>query len=82
MADRIDPSQFRIVKGLGVRMRDLPEADPSQFRVVKGLGVKMRDLPAKRTEGLHSRTNSTPANNTNNPDRKAKDQAQSDGEQE
>ena len=84
MADRIDPRQFKVVKGLGARMRDLPssdKADPRRFKVVKGLGSRMRDLPAKRVEGMQRRANPAP---TNNPDRngKAQDEAQPNAEQD
>ena len=82
MADRFDPRQFKVVKGLGVRMRDLPasdKADPRRFKVVKGLGVRMRDLPAKRAKGLQKPTNST---RTNNPGRKPQDEAQTSAEQD
>lgn len=46
--DRFDPRQFKVVKGLGVRMRDLPTSDkanPRQFRLARGIGTRMRDLP-------------------------------------
>ena len=85
MADRIDPKQFKVVKGLGARMRDLPssdKADPRRFKVVKGLGARMRALPSNRADRLQRRTNPAPTNNTNNPDRKAQEDAQSNHEQD
>lgn len=85
MADRIDPKQFKVVKGLGARMRDLPssdKADPRRFKVVKGLGSRMRDLPSNRADRLQRRANPAPTNNKNNPDRKAQEDTHPNDQQD
>ena len=77
-SDKIDQSQIRSIKGLGVRMRYFPPKrteglgsrkreilsdEPSQIRAIKGLGVRMRYVPPKRFEGLQRWANPAPTNN-------------------
>lgn len=58
------------------------KTDQRQIKVLKGLGTRMKYFPPKRTEGLQRWANPAPTNNTNNPDRKAQDEAHPNTEQD
>ena len=89
MADKNEPRRVRVIKnigtrikyfppkrteGLGAKKRDIPSDETRQIRVIKGLGTRIKYHPPKLTEGLQRRTNPTPPNNANIPDRYPKAQ--------